>query len=224
MPPKWICKLEFKRQNFVGFNERPVEYKFVFKHLSQIYPQKILDVGTGTSALPHLMRTCGFLVTAIDNIKDYWPAGITNRHWHVIDDDITDSHIKGGFDFITCISVLEHIRKSESAVRNMFNLLRIGGHMILTFPYTEKLYFDNVYKIPGSDAYGKNIPFICQSFSRTEIANWIKKNNGVIIEQQYWRFWEGDCWSVGNNIILPRMVSSEEKHQLTCILIKKEPS
>ena len=63
--PKIACKWEFTHQKFTLFNERPVEYGFVFKKLAEIYPRSILDVGTGTTALPHLMRNCGSLVTAV---------------------------------------------------------------------------------------------------------------------------------------------------------------
>ena len=36
-----------------------------------------------------LLASCGYVVTAIDNIRDYWPNGMVNRHWHVQNDDIT---------------------------------------------------------------------------------------------------------------------------------------
>ena len=84
---KWICRREFESQIFSRFNERPIEFSFVFRKLGEIYPKTILDVGTGTTALPHLMRNCGYLVTATDNVRDYWSSGMLNRHYHVIDDD-----------------------------------------------------------------------------------------------------------------------------------------
>ncbi|NLA49806.1 MAG: hypothetical protein GX876_10140 [Bacteroidales bacterium] len=75
LPARMICKFEFKRQTFILFNERPLEYAFVFKCIGLLYPKNVLDVGTGTSALPNLIRSCGPLVTAIDNIRDYWRIG-----------------------------------------------------------------------------------------------------------------------------------------------------
>ncbi|CAB5159687.1 hypothetical protein D3OALGA1CA_4965 [Olavius algarvensis associated proteobacterium Delta 3] len=100
-PTGWICRQEFRLQDFSRFNERPVEYAFVLKKIGEIYPLTILDVGTGTTALPHLMRNCGCLVTATDNKRDYWPNGMHNRHYHVIDDDITATRLSDTFDFIT---------------------------------------------------------------------------------------------------------------------------
>jgi 2-polyprenyl-3-methyl-5-hydroxy-6-metoxy-1,4-benzoquinol methylase len=216
----WICKREYLQQSIPQFNERAVEYGFVFKHLTRIYPRKILDVGTGTTSLPHLMRRCGFLVTAIDNIKDYWLSGMFNRHYFVMDDDITDSKLDDKFDLITCISVLEHLEESEAAIRNMFNLLNPSGYLIITFPYNENKYVRNVYDMHGS-SYGQNLPYICQSYSRRELNNWIQGNNWEVIDQEVWQFWDGDHWTVGNQIIPPRQVTTKEKHQLSCILIQK---
>jgi len=217
---RWVCKREFDTQSFVRFNERPVEFGFVFRHLARIYPRDVLDVGTGTTALPHLMGNCGLLVTATDNVRDYWPSGMFNRHYHVIDDDITNTRLQHTFDLITCISVLEHVEDSAAAVRNMFSLLSPGAYLILTFPYTEREYVKNVYELPGS-SYGQDAPYICQSYSRNEITGWLRDNKGDIIEQEFWQFWNGDFWTVGNQIIPPRKVTAEEKHQLSCILIRK---
>jgi len=218
--PEWLCRREFESQAFVRFNERPVELSFVFRTLAEIYPRSILDVGTGTAALPHLMRYCGALVTATDNVRDFWPADMFNRHFHIIDDDITDTGLKDKVDLITCISVLEHIERSDAAVRNMFSLLNPNGCLILTFPYSEGGYVRNVYELPGS-SYGQGAPYIAQSYSRTELDRWLRENEGVIIEQEYWQFWEGEHWTVGKQLIPPRKVTAKDKHQLTCILIRK---
>jgi len=218
--PAWICRREFENQTFMRFNERPIEFGFVFRKLEEIYPRTILDVGAGTTALPHLMRNCGFLVTATDNIHDYWPSGMNNRHYHVINDDITDTRLSDTFDLITCISVLEHIQKPDDAIRNMFSLLKPNGHLVLTFPYNEKSYVRNVYELPGS-SYGKGAPYITQSYSRSELERWLRENRGTILDQQYWQFWDGDHWTVGKQLIPPRRVTANDKHQLTCILMRK---
>ena len=212
-------RLEFERQEFSKFNERPVEYGFVFSKLSQIYPRKVLDIGTGVTSLPRLLRQCGFLVTAIDNVRDYWTSGMINSHYHIIDDDITDTQLTEKFDFITCISVLEHIEKSGSAVRNMFNLLTPRGHLVLTFPYTENNYIENVYHQDGS-THGHYTSVICQSYSREKLNQWLQDNNGTLIDQEYWQFFP-KYWTVGEQIIPPKMVTVDDNHQLSCILIQK---
>ena len=218
--PRWILKREFRAQRFERFNERPVELAFVFKAISTIYPKRVLDVGSGTTALPHLIRSCGCTVTAVDNVRDYWPTGAHNRHFYVKDDDITATKLSEKFDLVTCISVLEHIESAEIAVKNMISLLNDGGYLILTFPYSENCYKENVYQLEGS-SYGQNAPYRTQSFSRVELNAWVKNNDCKIIEQQYWRFWDGDFWTVGSQVIPPSSASSGESHQLTCILLRK---
>lgn len=217
--PAMVCKREFYSQAFTRFNERTIEYGFVFKKLGEIYPLTVLDIGSGTTALPHLIRNCGHLVTATDNIHDYWPYGMVNRHYHVINDDITDTRLSDKFDFITCISVLEHIQNPDDAILNMFFLLKPNGHLILTFPYTEKSYVRNVYELQGS-SYGKDATYITQSYCRNDLERWFQ-DYGTILDQEYWQFWEGYYWTVGKQIIPPRKVTANEKHQLTCILLSR---
>lgn len=219
--PRFICSREFRRQSFERFNERSVEYSFVFRHLARTYPRKVLDVGTGISALPNLMQYCGCIVTAIDNVKGYWSHGMVNRHYHIINDDITDPRINEKFDLITCISVLEHIQEPTAAMRNMLRFLNPDGHLVVTFPYTENSYAANVYELAGS-SYGQNFNYICQSFSRKELSIWVQVNHAEIIEQEYWQFWDGDYWTLGHQLIPPRKVAVQDKHQMSCVLIRKK--
>lgn len=216
----WLCKKEFQEQKFKRHNERPVEFAFLLGKIATLYPRTILDVGTGTTALPHLMRNCGCLVTAIDNVTDYWPSGMTNRHYHVIDDDITDTGLSERFDLISCISVLEHIEDSASAVENMFRLLAPGGHIVITCPYNEAQYIRNVYELPGS-SYGQNAPYITQAFCRADVDGWLESSGGEIVDQEYWRYWDGEFWTIGKQVLPPQVVDRHGQHQLTCLLLKK---
>ena len=217
---KRLCAREYSSQ-IVGFiNERPIEFAFVFRQLVAFWPERVLDVGTGTTSLPHLMRNCGFHVTATDNVKDYWAAGMVNRHYHVIDDDITQSSLIGHFDTITCISVLEHIQDSQAAIKTMYKLLAPGGRLILTCPYNEKKYVHDVYKLSES-AVTKKFSFVTQAFSRKELDLWQEELEFELIEQEYWQFFEGEYWTCGERVIPPRQVGVEEIHQLTCLLFRK---
>jgi len=216
----WICRWEYSRQKHNLFNERPIEFGFVFRKIGELYPLRILDVGTGKTALPHLMRNCGCLVTATDNIRDYWQTGMRNRHYHVIDDDIRKSKLTERYDLVTCVSVLEHIVDHDDAVKNMFSLLEDNGHLVLTCPYTENSYIENVYDLENS-SYGQDAYYTTQSYSRVELDRWLATNGGKIVDQEYWQFWEGEHWTVDKQIIPPVKVTASEKHQLTCLLIQK---
>jgi len=216
-------KVEYRRQPFTRLNERAVEYAFVFKHLARICPSNVLDVGTGRSALPRMIRDSGFIVTATDNITDYWPSGMINRHFYIVNDNVTKSKLKGQYDFITCVSVLEHIVDSDAAVGSMFRLMEEGDYLLLTFLYTEQSFNENVYELPGA-GYGRDAAFICRSYSREQLKRWLNSFGGGIVEQEYWQFWEGAYWTVGRQVIPPRKVQVSEKHHLSCLLIKKKDS
>lgn len=211
---------EWKNPSFLPKNERTVEYAFAFKWLSKIFPVEVLDVGPGKSAWPHVMATCGVRVTAIDKIEGYWRGGLLNRHYYIVSDDITKSKIKGQFDLITCISTLEHIPDHKAAVAEMFRLLKPDGYLVLTLPYNEEQYVDNVYKLPDA-GYGQDFTSICQVFSPKEIAAWLKQNAAKIIDQEYYKVFTGDLWTFGKRISPPRKVKRQEKCDLICLLIQK---
>ena len=217
---KKVCTAEYRDQKTVRKNERSIEYRFVFENLTELRPEKVLDVGSGTTALPHLIRSCGYLVTAVDNIVDYWPQGMVNRHFHVLHDDITQTKLNEKFDFITCISVLEHIRPHPAAVKSMLSLLNPGGHLVLTCPYNEKTYIENCYALPGS-SYGQNSAYICQAFSRNEVDGWLAETGARLVKQEYWQFFTGKHWTVGDVLSHPRRVDAKETHHLTCLLLQK---
>ena len=215
-----LLRLEWKRPPIKSINERPIEFAFAFKWLSKICPAEVLDVGSGTTAWPHIMANCGFRVTAGDKIRGYWKNGFFNRHYYIKHEDITRPKMAEQFDMITCISVLEHIPAYEDAIKGMFKLLKPSGYLVLTFPYNEKKYIDNVYKLPDA-GYGQGNPFICKVFSRNEIDGWLKENPGKIIDQEYYEVFTGDLWTFGEHIYPPRRVEKDQKSHLTCILIQK---
>jgi len=225
---RWYIRLmveeEYQSSTFRCINERPVEYSFLFRQLARFFPKAVLDVGTGMTALPHLLRTCGCLVTAVDNIRDYWlPGDHFNRHFHVVDDDICSSRLAGTFDFITCISVLEHLDHPEAAVRSMCKLLNTGGHLVLTFPYNETTFVENVYSCPEA-GYGKDEPYKCAVYSRTQLDQWVSANNTRICEQEYWKCFTGKMWTFGERLAPVKLAPQEQEHDLTCVLLEKNPS
>jgi SAM-dependent methyltransferase len=218
-----ILLLEWKRPASLKDkprNERPIEYGFAFKWLAKICPEEVLDVGSGNGSWPHIMADCGFRVTAIDKITGYWKGDFFNRHYHIINDDITKSKLTKEFDFITCLSVLEHIPNHQDAIDGIFSLLKPGGHLVLTFPYNEERYVDNVYELPGA-GYGQDYSCICQVFSRKEIDAWLKDKPAKVIDHEYYDIFGGDLWTFGERVYPPCKVEKGQKCHLTCVLIQK---
>jgi 2-polyprenyl-3-methyl-5-hydroxy-6-metoxy-1,4-benzoquinol methylase len=216
-----VCRSEAESQSFRHHNERPLEYGFALGALAKHRPKTVLDVGTGTTAWPNLLRNCGFVVTAIDNVTDYWDAGMVNRHWTVLDVDITKpgDFAARRFEAITCISVLEHIVDHEAAVRQMACMLEKGGLLILTCPYNHSEFCDNVYQRPDA-LYGKDAPYICRSYSLEQMQRWL--SFGLTLEQrELWKLFNGPVWATGERIQWERVESETQPHQLGCFLLRK---
>jgi SAM-dependent methyltransferase len=219
-PTLAIARDEFQSQRAKKLNERPVEFAFLFRCIATVAPKTVLDVGTGNTALPHLIRNCGPVVTATDNVSDYWPRGFVNRHWHVVDDDIRATRITGPFDLVSCISVLEHIVPADAAVASMLKVLRPGGHLVLTTPFHAADYVPNCYELPAS-SYGRQNAYPAQSHGTADLDRWLTTNNAEVVEQEFWRYWTGTHWTEGQQIIPPERSSVDQPHQLTCLLIRK---
>jgi SAM-dependent methyltransferase len=201
-------------------NERPVELRFLFECIARLQPRTVLDVGAGTSPLPALLSNCGCLVTAIDNVRDYWPSGMLNRHWQVIDDNISYSRERGPFDLVTCISTLEHIDDPQAAMASMAQALVPSGHLVLTMPYSELLSVADVYRLPGA-VIPAPLPYICRSAARKDLDEWCVAAGLEVAAQEYWQLWTGEVWRQGKWLDSPVMVTKEARHQLTCVLLRR---
>lgn len=217
-----VCQSEFDSQKFTVHNERPIEYGFALRALGENRPVSVLDVGTGTTAWPHLLRNCGYVVTAVDNVRDYWPQGMVNRHWAVLDVDILNPGNLGAkdFDAVTCISVLEHIEDHARAVRNMAGRLKQGGIFVLTTPYSHRNPYPNVYKHPDA-LYGSDAPYICRSSSEKEMAEW--QACGLSLERrELWRLFTGSVWATGTRCAWERVDNEDQPHQLGCFVFRRK--
>lgn len=216
---KRLLNQESQHRQQGAINERPVEYAFAFKHLGEKCTGPLLDVGPGLSSWPHLLANCGFDVTASDKVDGYW-TDYFNRHFPVVQDDITRSDMEKRFQFITCLSVLEHIADCDMAIREMHRLLLPGGYLMLTFPYNESQYSENIYAHPEA-GYGKDAPFITQVFSRAEIDRWVDLTGMRVLEQEYYRCFTGEFWTMGKRVTPSIPSDADSAHHLTCILLQK---
>jgi 2-polyprenyl-3-methyl-5-hydroxy-6-metoxy-1,4-benzoquinol methylase len=218
LPVNPILRYEWSRRDQRRINERPIEYSFALTCLSDLCPSSLLDVGTGTTAWPQLLANCGYNVTAIDEGASYWGDLPSNRHHYVMHDDITNPSIDDEFDAITCLSLIEHIQDDKAAVRGLRSLLGPGGHAILSFPYNERRFIENVYALPGV-SYGVDAPYICRIYSRHEVQRWLTEGF-EIAHQEYYRIFTGDLWAFGERRYPPVKTSANEPHHLTCILLR----
>ena len=143
---RWFKNLGvFGRQRFwvlywayrlTGWHIRAKEWDFVLEYLSPLMKGqqvKILDVGCARNLFCFEVVGRGYNLQGLDlelPVK-YFPALCFRA-------DIRQVHFVKIFNFITCISVLEHIKTGkENALRNMINALIVGGRLLLTIPTKE---------------------------------------------------------------------------------------
>jgi 2-polyprenyl-6-hydroxyphenyl methylase/3-demethylubiquinone-9 3-methyltransferase len=99
--------------------------------------RRVLDVGCGGGLLAEGMARRGAQVTGID----LSPAALEVARLHALESGVTVEYRKveaedlaeaerGAFDLVTCLEMLEHVPDPVSAVRNLAQLVRPGGHVI----------------------------------------------------------------------------------------------
>jgi 2-polyprenyl-3-methyl-5-hydroxy-6-metoxy-1,4-benzoquinol methylase len=197
-------------------NERPIEYGFALKHLSESDALEVLDVGTGTNSFSSTLKHCGFNVTSSDLMGGYWRT-YQNRHTYVVQDDITNTKLRPkSFDAVMCLSVLEHIPNFQEAVRGISKLVKPGGFIILTFPYTHDKFCENVYALEESDPLSKTFRYICHSFSENEIAQWCADHDLEVVDRKYIQGWTGKFWRTGERIAFPKVINTKEEANCAC--------
>lgn len=211
----------YNKKRSTYLNERSIEYEFILKNLLEYKCLDILDIGTGTNSFSSVLEHCGYNMTATD-LKEgsYW-AKFSNRHIHVIKDDITNSKITKKFDAVLCISVLEHIPNYNDAVKGMVEKLNDNGILIMTFPYSYDSYCENIYKLQEADDLSKKFRYIGQSFSSKEIELFCKENNLEILNTQFAKGWSGKYWRTGERYDFPIKVDNYQEANIGCFLFRK---
>jgi hypothetical protein len=210
-----LCRLEAAAQTFAA-NERSVGFSFVFRHLTLLRPVEVVDVEAGPSALPQLLRECGYLVTALGE------KGAFNRHY-AVSGSLGELPLQSALRCDVAISVLslQAMAEADVAVSKMFGMLPPGGHLMLVVPYNETSPLEDVYALPEA-AWRRGGAVRARIFSRADAVRWAEKNCATLASQEFWECFTGRFWRCGEHVRPPRQTSAGEPHQLSCLLYRKE--
>jgi SAM-dependent methyltransferase len=215
-----VLKSEWETAPPPEINEGAVQYPFALRALTDRAAHHVLDVGTGTTAWPQLLVGCGFNVTAIDEVAGYWgPNGFFNRHFYVQQADIRKPTLSARFDAVTCLNVMSTLSDDHAALGGMLTVLRPGGHIVLTFPYSETQSVADVYEHPGA-GYGQGARYRCRVYSRADLDAWLDTLRVELVEQEYYRMFRGELWTMGGRD-LPRPVSVTDHHHFTAVVLRR---
>ena len=94
---------------------------------------KVLDIGAGECPLREKLEALGYAYSSLD-IEQNSAGSI--HHLARIDRDLPEAlSLAGGFDLLILTEVLEHVPDWAKAFQNLPNLLKPGGHCIITTPF-----------------------------------------------------------------------------------------
>ncbi|MFX1588677.1 MAG: class I SAM-dependent methyltransferase [Promethearchaeota archaeon] len=166
-------------------NERIIEVPFVLNNIELSgQGKRLLDFGCTGSYLALQLASLGYEVIGID-IRYYQ---FTHPNFTFYKTNILDFEDNKGFDYITSVSVLEHVglgayggEKNISDLRNttikLTELLKPEGKIIITVPFGKE----------SEDDFER-------SFSRKEILSLFNHDNMELIKENYYyrnklKFW-----------------------------------
>jgi 2-polyprenyl-3-methyl-5-hydroxy-6-metoxy-1,4-benzoquinol methylase len=131
---------EYQKTDFRWCNLRKIVKRL-------IVGKKILDAGCGTGHLTLDLLRADCDVTAIDysdELVSFARKTISDAQYtaNIFSCDLTSvkDHNLPLFDSIVCLDVIEHIEKDDVALKNLYDLLKTDGTLILSVPAIKGIY------------------------------------------------------------------------------------
>lgn len=117
------------------------EYAYSLLYSGHRIKGKTLDIGSARSVFPYYLASKGYDVTTID-IADELYRNETGKKFGAksIVGDLREfqPELEGQFDFITNLSVIEHIDNDTKAVINLARYLKPGGIMVISTDFYDE--------------------------------------------------------------------------------------
>lgn len=179
-------------------------HRWIFEKISPYLGVNILEVGCGIGNLTGLLLRQGRVVVA-DLNQDYLQK--------VQDQFRGDSNLKGGFlwdirqdppknlktsiDTIVCSNVLEHIENDHDALRKFYELLPVGGKLIILVPALKFLY----------NVLDKGLGHF-RRYNRDELIQKITGNGFKVCTLRYFNLFGIVGWFINGTLLRRRLLPS----------------
>lgn len=142
--PMKMAKSEFEDFFFRRIiNRKNFTYRVLIPCLDTYVAEgdRVLDAGCGEGNLSMYMAKRGAFVFGVDKYTRYVDECekksinlALNHKTSFLRADIVKNKIKGTFDLVACFEVLEHIKNYIMAIRNLTNLMKPNGILIISTP------------------------------------------------------------------------------------------
>lgn len=133
---------EFAKNHSLECNElKWFEYAYSLLYSGHRIRGKILDIGSARSVFPYYLASKGYDVTTIDIADGSYRDKISKKFGaKSIVGDLREfqSELEGQFDFITNLSVVEHIDEDTKAVINLAHYLKPGGVIVISTDFYDE--------------------------------------------------------------------------------------
>lgn len=128
----------------------PALHEQMLEVFRQYVPEgsSVLDLGAGAGAFSLRLHDNGYRVTGLDACRDEW----TLEHVPFVQADLNRSVadvLPGPFDAVCCQEVIEHVENPWQLVRQMGELVKPGGVVVVSTPNVTSFYSRIVYLLRG---------------------------------------------------------------------------
>jgi len=132
---------EYDRETTDGFSFRMRREKVLSLIPQDGKGKKVLDIACGPGILIHGLRSRGYTITAVDAAPEMVARA---KEEHKIGEDLTIEvgdvyalkYPDASFDVVTALGLVEYLADQEKAHREMVRVLKPGGTLIVSYPYT----------------------------------------------------------------------------------------
>ena len=126
--------IAFKNSSFNYWNRKRAIKRCLQKNIKNHKDLVLVDIGCGISPVTPIPENTLFLDRAPEALKHLQQKGHSTKQG-----DITNLPLEAGYaDVVFCSEVLEHVADYQTALKEIYRILKTGGKLILTVPVHAK--------------------------------------------------------------------------------------
>lgn len=111
-------------------------YRFLYRKVP-MWRGRVLDVGAGESPWRDLMKGVEYVGADVDSAGEFGMRLNLGIHYY---DGVRLPFSDASFDHVLCVEVLEHVPHPERFLADLLRVLRPGGSLLMTVPWSSRLH------------------------------------------------------------------------------------